>query len=213
MTDLTGKKIGKLTVISPIRIRDSKGASRVWWNCRCECGNECVVRASVLLKKKDYQKSCGCMLASYGGMKHGLYHSRLHKVWANMKSRCFNPNLPRYKDYGGRGITMCKEWADDFMAFYEWAIANGYADDLTIDRIDNDGNYCPENCRWATMKEQRHNRKDVHLITYNNETLSAKEWSLRLGGGATLVGYRLRNGWDVVKAITTPPRKKVSDNG
>lgn len=208
MTDLSGKKIGKLTVISPVRIRDKKGRSRVWWNCHCDCGKDCLIRASALTRTKERQKSCGCMLASFGGTKHGLYHTRLHKTWSNMKTRCFNPNCKRYMDYGGRGITVCDEWKNDFLVFYKWAINNGYSDELTLDRINNDGNYEPSNCRWAEPFTQRINRRDVHLITYNGETLTAKEWSKRIGGNEHLVSYRLRAGWDEIKAITTPPTKR-----
>ena len=211
--DLSGKQFGKLTVVSIAeRKRDRGGASRIWWKCKCECGNECVIRASALTKKTGFQQSCGC-LRHKGNPKHGLYHTRLHKIWSNMKTRCLNPNSPRYKDYGGRGITICEEWQEDFISFYSWAIEHGYREDLTIDRINNDGNYEPSNCRWADSFMQRRNRKDTHLISYNGETLTAKEWSKKIGGNDHLVGYRLRAGWDEIRAITTPPTKRRKCNG
>ena len=157
--DLTGMKFEKLTAICPTDRRDSQGG--IIWKCVCECGNEVYPAAHDLIKGNT--RSCGCSRKTkrpwrvkYDDPGVG---SRLYRIWTNMKTRCTNPNNEyRFSRYGGRGVTICKQWFDDYGAFREWALANGYADNLTIDRIDNDAGYEPGNCRWATMSEQSFNR-------------------------------------------------------
>ena len=126
--------------------------------------------------------------------KHGLYESRLYNIWKHMKSRCNNPKDAKYHNYGGRGVEVCKEW-NDFIPFYEWAILNGYQDDLEIDRINNDGNYCPSNCRWVTRKVQCNNFSRNRLITYNGETRTMQEWSELLGVNKSTMSTRAWRGW------------------
>lgn len=152
--NLTGNKYGRLTVVEYTGTKMRKAL----WKCICECGNTTYVRSHKL--KDGNTRSCGCLrtelLLSYTpdrGKTHGESDTRLYRTWSAMKQRCFNPNLPIYKYYGGRGITVCDEWKDDFVAFRDWALANGYDDTLTIDRIDNDGDYCPQNCQFLTRSE------------------------------------------------------------
>lgn len=111
-------------------------------------------------------------------VKHNLRYSRLYNIWRHMKQRCYNSNNKKYERYGKRGITVCEEWLNDFKAFYDWSMSNGYKDDLTIDRINNDGNYEPSNCRWVNLKTQANNRSTNILITHDGETHNIKEWSL-----------------------------------
>lgn len=146
------KKYGKLT---PIKI-DHRKASTNYWECKCDCGKTTVVRETYL--KNGHTKSCGCirsdrMKYSNPRTTHGLRGHRLNSIWRGMKTRCYNKNSLEYSNYGGRGIAVCKEWKDDFKSFYDWAMSHGYKEGLTIDRIDNNGNYEPNNCQWLTKSE------------------------------------------------------------
>ena len=138
---------------------------------------------------------------NHNHLTHGKRHTRLYRIWANIKTRCFNTNDLHYKRWGALGITMCDEWKNNFQAFYNWAMSNGYADDLTIDRIDNYGNYEPSNCRWVTVKEQNQNKKNVVLLTYNGLTLSCREWAKMLGIGKNTVRERYNKGWTVEECL------------
>lgn len=129
---------------------------------------------------------------------------RIYGIWRGMKARCYYPKHINYHRYGGRGITVCEEWRTNFQAFYNWAISHGYADDLTIDRIDNDGNYEPGNCRWATQQEQQHNKSTCIYITYNGKTMDIKQWSECLGIDYNTLHMRISNGWPVEKAFFHP---------
>ena len=175
--DLTGQKFGRLTVIG---IDESRNTKKTYWICQCDCGNISSHRSDGLLAGTI--KSCGCYKSEQDAIrvaknhKHKQSGTRLYNIWLGMKSRCYNTNDPVYKNWGGRGVTVCDEWKNDFACFYEWAIENGYNDKLTIDRIDNDGNYTPDNCRWASQKQQSRNRRSNIEITIGNETKTLIEW-------------------------------------
>lgn len=153
MNDISYKQFGRLMPI--------EYAGHGYWKCRCTCGNVKIIRGADILNGKT--QSCGCLQrerTSNANAKHRLHDSRLYNIWCGMKQRCFYKNHVRYHRYGARGITVCDEWKNDFQAFYDWSMSHGYADDLTIDRINNDGNYEPSNCRWATPKEQYKNQSN-----------------------------------------------------
>jgi hypothetical protein len=182
--DLTGLRFGRLTVIG-LQPNETR---RSYWVCSCDCGGTKVVRSDALQSGRTV--SCGCkkreqdkknLSSGYSARvfkERGFVsgHTRLYGIWQNMRKRCNNENDARYSSYGGRGIKVCDEWDNDYLAFHNWAIENGYGENLTIDRIDNDGNYCPENCRWTTNKEQCNNRRSNIRIKIGNSERTLTEW-------------------------------------
>lgn len=184
--DLTGKKFGNLTVIRHLNYSESGHTSL--WECKCDCGNITIVRGTNL--KSGHTISCGC---KKGKTIHNKWGTRLYNIYHNMKQRCNNAKNIWYKNYGARGITVCQEWQDDFMNFYNWAINNGYKDNLTLDRINVNGNYEPDNCRWADKITQQNNMRTNRYITYNEETHTVAEWARLLNVPAKFIIDRLRN--------------------
>ncbi len=206
--DLTGKKFGMLKAVSI----DHKKGTRVYWNCVCECGGKRIVSNDHLQRLEN--TDCGCTRRHKANWKkHGMSNTRLYRIWSLMKERCYNSKRKEYKNYGGRGISVCKEWMDS-KTFIEWALNNGYSDELTIERIDNNKNYCPDNCRWISKAEQMSNRRSCHYITYNGETKTITQWAKDNNLTYAQLRKRLFNlNWDFETAITTPIHKTKTKEG
>lgn len=211
--DLVGKKFGRLTVVSEAEKRYTKGGhSKRMWNCACDCGNKKILPTRNLTSGNT--KSCGCYKKDRNVehfTTHGMTKTRLYSIWISMKDRCYRETVLQYKDYGGRGITVCDEWLNDFQSFYDWAIANGYKENLTIERKNVNGNYCPENCCWITKAEQSRNKTNCHYITYKGETKTLSEWSRELGIDRECVRNqekKLGSGEKAIEHILNSPKHK-----
>lgn len=175
VVNMAGKQFGYLTVIGEKGIPTGKGRK---WECRCKCGNVIYVRVADL--NSGNTKSCGCYqkdVVSDLKTKHGGSSDRLYSIWCNMKTRCTNPNFKQYNDYGGRGIAIYHDWLNSYSLFKEWALSNGYRDDLTLERIDVNGNYEPLNCTFIPKSEQPLNARSNHFVCYKGETKTLTEWS------------------------------------
>ena len=170
------QRFGNLTVISLHHTKTYNcGQSVEFYLCKCDCGNETIVSKKNLTS--GHTNSCGCLKHIDYNYSHKMKNTRIYKIWCGIKVRCYNQNCKNYQNYGGRGITVCQEWKDNFKSFYDWAIANGYTDTLSIDRIDVNGNYEPKNCRWVNRTIQARNTTRNRLITYNGETRCLSEWA------------------------------------
>lgn len=205
LIDFTEKRFGRLVAIKQVAKNTS---GHQMWLCKCDCGRETIVDYHNL--KNNHTKSCGCLQresTANSNTTHGLRKTRLYRTWHHMRERCYYPKDKRYANYGGRGIAVCDEWNKDFQAFYEWAMANGYREDLSIDRIDVNGNYEPSNCRWATTEEQANNRQSNRRITIGGETLTLSEWSKRSNIKRATFYARIKKGWSEEKALFTPVRR------
>lgn len=199
--NLVGQKFNMLTVIS----LNSSRNGRYYWNVKCDCGNASVVCTRDLRSNKI--KSCGCLIDAHRYKKHGLTKSRLYNIHKGMKGRCYNKNNKDYNNYGGRGIKICDEWMDKekgFINFVNWALSNGYKENLSIDRINVNGNYCAENCRWATIKEQSNNTRNNMFLSYNGEEKTLEQWSELFGINKTTLRGRILRGWSLEDAFNTP---------
>lgn len=197
--DLTGEKFGKLTVVS----LDHKGKTRTYWNCECECGGTRIVANDHL--KRGEVTDCGCYRKHIAHWKkHGKSNERIYSIWDLMKRRCFDSNRVEYKNYGGRGITVCPEWLNS-QNFIEWAYQNGYSDELTLDRIDNNGDYCPQNCRWVNREEQANNKRNNRFITHKGQTKTITQWAKENGIPYYVLKKRYdKLGWTFERAISEP---------
>ena len=198
-----GDKFGKWTIIEEIAPKIISNKPRRMFRCQCGCGNIGEVLLSCL--RNGHSTSCGCAQkekVSIANTKHGLEKHPLYNTWKHIKRRCNNPNASEYKNYGGRGISVCEEWSNNFRNFYDWAINNSWSKELTIDRIDVNGNYCPENCRWANAKTQMNNMTKNHYIEYNGDTYTLSTLSEHLNIPYNIVRYRLSNcKWTVEQLI------------
>lgn len=207
VSEYLGKRYGRLTTLSETKNRLNQTAII----CVCDCGNEVIVTPSDL--RRGHTTSCGCYHKEMmrdrqyrhgdAGNHHGDSGTRLYHTWLGMKRRCFNKNDWAYQYYGARGIEVCEEWLN-YQVFKEWALSNGYNDELTIERKNNDGNYEPSNCVWIPFEEQGKNRRNRHELTFNGKTLSIREWEKELGYRRGTIRNRINYGWDIEKILTTP---------
>lgn len=200
--DITGNRYGRLVVIER---ENEKIKKEKRWLCKCDCGNYIYTYGYCL--KNGHTKSCGCLLDEARHDKniirhktHGMTNTRIYKEWMRIRYRC-TPRCHYRKDYYDRGIQVCNEWEKSFESFYEWSIKNGYSDDLTIDRIDNDKGYAPDNCRWVDMKAQANNRRSNVMVTINGDTMTVSQWCDKLGVPQWSVKNRVSRGKTHKEAI------------
>lgn len=191
-----GTKYNHLTVLEATR--DKRGPTYL---CRCDCGN--ITTADSYQLRTGGKRSCGCIKGLHGLKKHPLYN-----IWRGIKKRCLCKTDVHYKWYGAKGISICSEWKNDFVAFYNWSLSNGYAKGLTIDRINTYGDYDPSNCRWATTKVQNNNKTTNAKYTIDGETKNFSEWCDEFGMKHSTVYNRIKLGWDIKAAFTLPPKIK-----
>lgn len=208
LIDITGQRYERLTVIALKETKNKKS----YWECKCDCGNTTIVRKDQL--KSGKSKSCGCLniekIKQGRNHSHGHSKTRLYRTFHSMKARCCNPNNNDFKDYGGRGIKICEQWLNDFLEFRKWALKTGYNDNLTIERINVNGNYEPSNCKWVTRKIQSRNTRQNNLITISGITKCFSEWCEIYSISKSTVKDRMNNGWETKQAITTPVKRKTS---
>lgn len=207
--DLSGQRFGRLTVIC----RAVGKYDIPHYKCVCDCGNEVIKRGKDLASGNT--RSCGCLhkeqLAERNRKNrvHGGGHTRLYNIYFNMINRCYNTKQVEYHNYGGRGVGVCKEWRDSFVAFREWAIGNGYNDILVIDRIDVNGNYEPNNCRWITKREQQFNKTNTRYFEYKGQKKCLAEWAEIFGMNKPTLYNRIYNlGWSIDKALETEVKQR-----
>lgn len=205
--NLKGQKFGRWTVVE--EVPDMRKGT--YWKCLCECGNESVVSGSMLRYGKS--QSCGCLTIENkikAKTTHGQTKTRLYRIWRGMRGRCQYEKKDNYQNYGGRGIKVCDEWDNSFESFRDWALNNGYTDELTLDRIESDGDYKPSNCRWISLKEQQNNKRSNHLFTVNGATRTIKEWSEITGIGMHALYKRVKNGCTEEEFLRPSQRGKKS---
>lgn len=207
LIDLNGKTFGRLTVIE--RAENNKNGSARWL-CKCSCGNTKIIQSCHLTRGKV--KSCGCYNSDFSKLnhtKHGKSNTRIYRIWKAMKDRCYREKNIAFRNYGGRGIKVCDEWYHDFETFCEWAMSNGYSNELTIDRIDVNGNYEPSNCRWITLKEQSNNTRTNHRLVYKGVSKNISQWADALNIKRATLQRRIDLGWSIERALTTPKKRNV----
>ena len=202
--NLVGRRFGALVVLSEAERRKYVR----YWACRCDCGVTTEVDQGAL--RRGRTSSCGCKrarLISANRKTHGKTRTKLYSVWSAMRNRCINPRYPQFYLYGGRGIRVCSAWSR-YPVFESWAIEAGYQEGLSIDRIDNDGDYSPANCRWVDSFEQGRNKRNNRFITHNGETKTLSEWARAHGLAVNVLHSRLKTGWSIKAALSTPARRR-----
>lgn len=203
--DISGIKHNRLTAIRFVKRENNN----TYWLFKCDCGNERVLIPNSVFSGNT--KSCGCLnqeLRRKRQLKHDMCGKhRLYSIWSGMKQRCFYKKSHKYESYGGRGITICQEWREDFINFYNWANSHGYKDDLTLDRIDNDGNYEPQNCRWATIEQQSENKRPRKSKYFNFERRNFSQFAKENGIKRSTLINRLNRGMSIEEALSTPIKK------
>ena len=206
--DLQNKRFGRWLVLN--KVESTKGGLARWL-CICDCGTQKIVIGSNLLR--GMTTSCGCYnkeKAKERLQTHGKTNTRIYRIWQDMKHRCNYKNNDNFYWYGNKGIKVCKEWELDFLRFYEWSINNGYEENLTLDRINAEEDYCPDNCRWVNITAQQNNRKDNIRIEYHGKNQTLSEWSKELGINRITLWNRLfTSKWSVEKAFTTKVNKET----
>lgn len=208
IVDLTGQKFDRLIVVKKI---GKNKFNNILWECQCDCGNKKITTSTNLIK--GICKSCGCLHKEGNRRTHKMSKSRIYNIWHKMNERCYNVNDNAYRNYGARGIKVYKYWQpqnNGFINFYKWSTKNGYKEDLSIDRINNNGNYTPKNCRWITMKEQANNKRNNLVIEYKGVKKTLKEWSEELNMSYNCLRHRLYRSWTIEKAFTTPENKQYN---
>jgi hypothetical protein len=203
-----GERFGRLTAV---KFSGRNNSGNILWECICDCGKIAHITSSSLLAEN--QLSCGCIrwylydFAPHPSPRktHGRSKTRIARIYGAMMERCYRKKNDNFQYYGGRGIKVCKEWRDDNKSFFNWADSSGYADNLTIDRKDTNGNYEPENCRWITQAEQSRNTRNVIFLTHEGRTLCLSEWAREFGIDPTTMAHRFRSGWK-------PPRLFLPKN-
>lgn len=207
-----GQRFGRLTVVNEFYIPNSKGYKNRFARCICDCGNKITPRVTSLFD--DNTKSCGCLREDNYKIiskTHGKSKTPLYFIFICMKNRCYRKEVPEYKNYGNRGIKICKKWLNDFMSFYNWAINNGYKKGLTIERKDNDKGYSPENCEFVTRQIQCNNKRDNHIIKYNNEQLTMMNFCRKYNLNYGLFESRIRNGKSIKNSMINCGEYKFRD--
>ena len=192
--DLIGQKFGRLTVVAR---GENTSYGKATWVCACECGRQKEKTVTSYDLTSGKVRSCGCLYYESNkgrNMTHGKSKTRLYHIWSGMRQRCSQPSSVGFRHYGGKGIAVCPEWCD-FQTFYDWAMSHGYAPTLSIDRIDNNLGYCPENCRWVDMKIQQNNRTNNVRISINGDIKTLSEWSDLSGIPVKVLSLRHRNNW------------------
>ena len=211
--DLTGQKFGKLVANEKV-INNKYGAAM--WKCICDCGNNVIVKSGSLIS--GHTKSCGCLRAEIlkatqkNNITHGMTNTKIFRTYNSMKERCYRKNSISYSYYGGKGITICDEWLNKqngFQNFYNWAMKNGYDKTLTIDRIDNNKGYSPNNCRWTTNIKQNNNRSNTIKLSHNGKTQTISEWAKDISISSVVIKSRLARNNDIEKILSPYVRPKL----